>query len=165
MTSSSSFPKLANFMALQIEIDFCNRSSFFSSKPKSARLRLSNFCHRYFSDRMKRNPARCAECSGQMRIFNKQNGVLMSNAAIDHACVHLRKQMYFCRHCDCRFSTTSSVFAHLNHIHHLGATPENYWDTTSDYEQEITDMIKRCFPLHQEQSANGTCATAHPTKL
>lgn len=112
--------------------------------------RLIHFCRDYFGQETRSTfSAPCCECDAHVQIFSKKAGGVRTTIAIDHACVHWGTPLYACGHCDYKFSTKQATFAHLVQKHRLLSTPENYLDNSSAHEQEIMDMIKRCFKTEQ----------------
>lgn len=63
---------------------------------------------------------------------------------LNHAYLHLDKILFKCRQCDGEFSTKSSIQAHLRNKHGLGSR-KNFTDLSGNYQDEIVDMVKKCF--------------------
>lgn len=104
---------------------------------------ISNFCHALFKNQDRKSPTCCLKCGAIIKVFSRL--VLVTSTAINHASMHLAKQLFACRHCDYKFSTKNGIKQHLKAHHKESASAFNYIDSTGTYRNEICDMLKRCF--------------------
>lgn len=110
---------------------------------------LLSYCRSLLSDKDPKSGVPCAECGVVMKVF-RQTGSVMCNMVINHATMHLKKDIFACRHCDLRYSSRSAVTGHLRGFHSLSATSKNFTDLSKNYQIEIRDMLKRCFGQPQQ---------------
>lgn len=132
------------------------------------RLDLLSLCKQLFENVKANTPIRCAECGIILKIvMAKKNPKrkkidVRCNAAINHACIHLAKPLFQCRHCDGQFTRRPSIIQHLGKIHQLAGDPGNYVDKSASYQQEIMDVLRRCFENHQEAVKQEALTCAKP---
>lgn len=107
---------------------------------------IVKLCQILLPNRKSRSFTLCGVCGLQLRLYNT------STAAVNHACAHLGKPMFACRHCDWKFSTKAALSVHLKRMHDLNTAANNCEDLSNQYTEDIMDMLKQCFGSSKEQS-------------
>lgn len=107
---------------------------------------LQSTCLEIFGSYKGKTSIPCALCPQRIkRAENTRRRKCAIASIIDHACTHLEKPLYFCRHCNIQLVTKGSLGNHLRRLHGLNSSKNNYIDNSSIYYQQIADSIKRCF--------------------
>src|SRR4051812_8145452 len=105
--------------------------------------RIRELCQKLFKTKPEGVPIRCAECSYEY----DRGGFLyrFRYRFLDHACLHLGKDIFNCSYCDASFPSNATMGLHLRNRHSLGGDNRNYVDISITYEKDIMDMLERCF--------------------
>lgn len=103
---------------------------------------ISEYCRRVIINRVENKKIRCLVCDHQSRVGDSKQ-MFDCGRVIEHALVHLHKEVFWCQQCDFRASTKGAIRHHLKKKH----TQETliFEDKTEDYHDEIKAVIDYCY--------------------
>lgn len=126
---------------------------------------IQKICSEIFAHYEGKTAILCALCPTQLKRAVGKDNSQKKSTLIDHACIHLNKPLYFCRHCDFQFTAKRNMRTHLWASHSLNSTTANYSDNSAKYYSEIAETIKRCFVRQEPLTTTTPCKTrTHPFK-
>lgn len=124
---------------------------------------LTDYCQRTLTIQKHEKSLQCGQCG--KAVHCGRMGAVISHHIIDHACHHFGKKLFKCRQCNYEVIRPSSIKWHVRNIHNVkNSTLHFYNDLTSNYHEDLTAMIKRCFgtPFSTKQEVNMSSAEKKP---
>lgn len=105
---------------------------------------LSSFYPTLLGDQPSKEPLSCLLCGNRLHHFGK-DGSLRQYMLLEHACSHFGKKLLTCNHCGYAAATRQQMRRHVQEVHKLIFSKEQYIDLRSTHHSEIKDVLKRCF--------------------
>lgn len=115
---------------------------------------LSVYCYNLLAGRTNACTLTCSLCLQRLRLISYQrvrNRFYYRNI-IDHAGLHLGKDLYICNRCDYKTACRTFIRQHLHRIHNFIDVRKRYMELCLTYKNEIEMTITRCFGSDTDNS-------------